>query len=189
MLRKMEDYKKYHAGSEARKAYLNGDYDEDGGFGITFRCDYSPERPTEESLLTYILDPQEYVRAEAEAYIDSHQEDILSDFLANDMVLVEYAEIINNPLNPVHCVKRIMRAVSASSAKTVNVTISKDGVEFTFKAEANQFRSDCISNYSNWNIAAADRREFETRFGRHAHYEPNDIVRIEYARSVLYSKN
>jgi len=37
-----------------------------------------------------------------------------------------------------------------------------------------------------WSIVAADRREFERVFGRGAHYAPEDILRIEYARSVLY---
>jgi hypothetical protein len=79
-----------------------------------------------------------------------------------------------------------MGAMNASSAKTVNVTICKNDIDFTFKAEADQFRRDCESHYSDWNIVAADRREFERRFGRNAHYGPEDILRIEYARSVLY---
>jgi hypothetical protein len=186
-LEKLEHYKKYSAGEQARKAYLNND-DEDEGFDFTYRCDYDPERWTEDSMLAYILDPEEYVSAEAKAYIDSHQEAMLSDFLESDMVAEAYTVIIENPANPVHRVKRIMRAVSDSSAKMVTVAIRKDGVDFIFKAEACQFRSDCTSHYSDWNIAAADRREFERLFGRGAHYGPEDILRIEYARSVLYEE-
>lgn len=102
------------------------------------------------------------------------------------MVVAAYSAIIDNPANPVHLVKRIIRATSASSAKTVTVTIRKDGVEFTFKTDAGEFRSDCTGHYREWNIMAADRREFERLFGRSAHYGPEDILRIEYARSVLY---
>jgi len=102
------------------------------------------------------------------------------------MVAMAYVAIMDDPSNPIRKVKRIIRALSASSAKTVTVTIRKDGKDFTFKTEAGQFRSDCVSYYSDWNIVAADRREFERVFGRGAHYRPEDILRIEYARSVLY---
>ena len=187
-IERLEDYKKYTAGAQARNAYLNSDDDEDSGFDFTYRCDYSPDRWTEESMLVYILDPKGYINAKSKAYIDSNQEAILSDFLESDMVAAEYKLIVENPSNPVHRVKRIMRAVSGSSAKTVTVTIRKDGIDFAFKAEAFQFRSDCTSYYSDWNIAAADRREFERLFGRGSHYGPEDILRIEYARSVLYEE-
>jgi hypothetical protein len=179
-------FQKYTAPGNARAAYLSGEYEDGDAYAFTFQCDYSPDNWTEDSLLVYILDPAQYVAAETAAYIDANQEDMLAAFLRADIVAAEYAAILENPLNPVHRVKRIMRAVGASSAKTVNVTICKDDIDFTFKAEAAQFRRDCVSHYSDWDIVSADRREFERRFGRGAHYEPEDILRIEYARSVLY---
>ena len=185
-LEKLEQYKNYYSKEQARKAYLGGDDEDDEGFLFTYSCHYHPDRWTEDSLLAYILDPEGYVRTEAEAYIDSHQEAMLSDFLESDMVAAAYQEIIDNPSYPVHRVKRIIRAVSATSAKTVTVTIRKDGRDFTFKTEAAQFCSDCTGHYSDYNIVAADRREFERIFGCSAHYGPEHILRIEYARSVLY---
>jgi len=186
-IERLERYQSYEAAGKARKAYLGND-DDSEEFVLVFQCDYQPEQWTEDSLLAYILDPNSYVRSEARAYIDGHQEHMLSDFLANDMVMAAYKEIIDNPSNPVHYVKRIMRVMSVSSAKTITVTIRKADTEFTFKTEAREFRSDCTSSYSNWNIVAADRKEFERLFG-HDHYRPEDIVRIEYARSVLYEKD
>ena len=187
-LQGLEDFKKYTAAERARKAYLNSDDEDDKDFTFTYSCDYHSDRWTEDSLLAYILNPEVYVNAEAKAYIDSHQEAMLSDFLESDMVAAAYKEIMDNPSYPVHRVKRIIRAVSASSAKTVTVTIRKDGKDFTFKTEAHPFRSDCTSSYNDWNIVAADRREFERIFGRSAHYGPEHILRIEYARSVLYEE-
>jgi len=182
----MTYFQNHTAPGNARAEYLSGKYGDGEDYAFTFCCKYKPDKWTEDSLLAYILGPEEYITAETAAYIDSHQEDMLSDFLRADMVAAEYAAILENPLNPIHRVKRIMEAVSAASAKTVNVTICINDEEFSFKAEASQFRSDCISYYSDWNIAAADRREFERRFGKNAHYGPEDILRIEYARSVLY---
>ena len=182
----LAEFQRYTAPGKARAAYLSGEYDDGDGYVFTFRCQYAPGNWTEDSLLAYILDPAGYAAAEAAAYIADHQEDMLSDFLQADMIAAAYAVIMSNPLNPVHRVKQIMKAVSATSAKTVNVTICKDDIDFTFKAEASQFRSDCTSHYSDWNIVAADRKEFERIYGRSARYGPEDILRIEYARAVIY---
>ena len=186
ILNRMEYSLKHSAPEKARAAYLSGEYDDDEPFSLTFQCDYSPENWTEDSLLAYILNPAQYAEMEAAAFVESNQEDMLADFLYMDAVAAEYKALTDNPANPVHRVKRIMAAVGASSAKTVTVTICKDGVPFTFKAEAGQFRSDCTSSYNEWNIKAPDRKEFERLFGRSGRYTPEDIVRIEYARTVLY---
>ena len=179
-------FQEYTARDNARAAYLSGKYADGASYDFTFRCHYDPEHWTEDSLLAYILDPARYAAVEAAAYLDSHQEDMLSDFLRADMVAAEYAAILENALNPIHCIKRIMRALNASSAKTVNVTIRKDDKVFTFKAEAAQFRRDCTSHYHYWSILAADRREYERQFKGSTYYGPEEILRIEYARTVLY---
>ena len=81
-----------------------------------------------------------------------------------------------------------MAAMETTPAKTVNVTIFKDGVEFTFKTGTDSLRRDCQSYYSTWYMTAADRREFERIYGRSADYYPQETQRITYARSVLYQK-
>ena len=137
-------------------------------------------------MLSYILDPQGYASKEATDYMEGNQEEMLFDFLCNDVELAEYQALVDDRDNPVHIVKKIMAAMNTTSAKTVNVTICKDGEEFSFKAEAQELRRDCKDYYSTWNIVAADRRKFEQRFGRHAEYYPQEIIRITYARAVLY---
>jgi hypothetical protein len=185
-LREITEYfPKYSAPSKAREAYLSGDYD-DGGYHYNFICNYNSPEWTEDSLLEYILDPQKYAENEAEAYIERTQELILADFLKADMIEIEYQKILDNPDNSAHSVKRIIRAIKDTPAKTVTVSIHKDDIELTFKAEADQFRKDCISNYSDYDIVASDRREFQRIFGRNAHFTPEEIIKIEYARNVLY---
>ncbi len=181
-LRELESYSKYSAAGGARNIYLLGGDISD----IAFRCHYEPDRWTEDSLLLYILDPDGYTQREAEAYLEAAQEEMLLQFLENDALLAAYEALVENPENPIHIVKKIMDAMNATCAKTVNVTIRKDGEEFTFKTEAGELRRDCTSHYSSWNMVAADRRAFEKRFGRSADYTPEEIVRITYARNVLY---
>ena len=184
-LRDLEYAQKYDAANKARAAYLSGEYDENG-YDFKFKCQYSPAEWTEDSLLDYIRDPHKYAAAETKAYIKNNQESMLANFLKADLIAAEYAKILDNPQNPVHCVKRIISAVKDSSAKTVTVTIRKGDIDFTFKAEAKEFHRDCVNSYSTYNIAAADRREFERIFGRNANYTPDEIVKIEHARKVLY---
>lgn len=182
LLNKLEYSFNYAAKKEARKCFLDTvDFEPP-----IFQCYYSPEHWTEGSLLSYILDPEGYADKEAADYIAANQEDMLSDFLYNDAVLREYQAILADMENPVHTVKKIMAAMRTTSAKTVNVTIFKEGVEFTFKTEASTLRGDCTSYYNNWQMVASDRREFEGLYGRSAEYYPQEIIRITYARNVLY---
>ena len=104
----------------------------------------------------------------------------------HDALAVEYEKLEEDAENPAHIIRRIMEAVAFTDAKTVTVTIHKDGQDFTFKTEASVLRRDCTNTYGTWYIVAADRREFERRFGRSAEYAPGEIVRITYARKVLY---
>ena len=181
-LRELEYYQQYGAASEARAAFLGSER----GRVFSFACYYEPERWTEESLLEYILDPVGYTAREAAAYMESHQETMLYEFLTNDALKAEYRALAGNSRHPAHRIKGIMEAVNATEAKTVRVTIRKDGTEFTFKANADDLRRDCGNHYITWYIAGADRREFERLFGRSADYGPEHILRIEYGRTVLY---
>jgi hypothetical protein len=178
---RLENHMKYGAASEARELFLH----DEGGGAFTYRCPYDPPHWTEDSLLEYILGPEGYTAREAAAYIDGHQDNILYGFLANDATAAEYRAIAENPRHKAHLVKRIMQAVGAATAKTVRVTIRRGGVEFAFKTGADEFRRDCGNYYWSHNIAAADRREFERLFGR-GDYGPEDILRIEYGRKVVY---
>lgn len=182
LLNRLEYALKYSAKETARKHFLDTvDFEPP-----VFQCRYDPDRWTEDMLLSCILDPESFADKEATDYIATNQEDMLFDFLYNDAVLREYQAILADTENPVHIVKKIMAAMRTTSAKTVNVTIFKEGVEFTFKTEASALRGDCSSYYHSWSMVAADRREFEGLYGKSAEYYPQEIIRITYARNVLY---
>ena len=183
-LERLEQYRKFRAQPAARELILGGLTPEDVGFS----CQYSPEQWPEDALLDYLADPLAYAEREAERFwADArHQAEMLLDFLAHDALAAEYEKLAADAENPAHIIRRVMEAVAFTDAKTVTVTICKDGQDFTFKTEACVLRRDCTNTYGTWYIAAADRREFERRFGRSAEYAPGEIVRITYARKVLY---
>lgn len=182
LLRKLKNEQDYYAKSKARERFLDAAEFEPP----SFQCFYEAENWTEDSLLSYILDPQGYTAKEATDYMEGNQEEMLFDFLCNDVELAEYQALVDDRDNPVHIVKKIMAAMNTTSAKTVNVTICKDGEEFSFKTEAQELRRDCKNYYGSWYMVAADRRRFEARYGRSADYYPLEIIRITYARAVLY---
>ena len=177
----MQYFLEHSAAAKARELFLRGAEGWD-----SYRCQYIPPHWTEDTLLDYITDPAGYAACEAQAYVNGNQDAILVAFLENSAVAKEYAALTGNPRHPAHRLKRIMEAMRTTPAKTVRVTICKDDVDFSFKTEADEFRRDCGSHYWTHNIAAADRREFERLFGRHADYGPEDILRIEYGHAVLY---
>ena len=178
----LENAKSYRAANKARAHFLADEPFDSLG---TFRCEYSFEEWQGDNVLRYILGPDEFAEDEANTYINEHQEDMLFRFMYNDLLAKEYEAIVSNPTNPVHTVKKIMTAVNRVDAKTVNVTILKDGREFTFKTNTDPLRRDCTSDYPDWHMAAADRRLYKSIFGS-KNYTPQDIVRITYGRKVLY---
>lgn len=184
---RLENYQKYYASRHARAAYLAGESPET----YRFECEYSSELGTEDALLDYIVDPMGYAEREAERFWTdrNNQEKMLLGFLERDALAAEYEKLIADAENPVHTIRRIMEAVTLSGAKTVTVTIRKDGQDFTFKTETSSLRRDCTDTYGTWRIAAADRREFEKRFGRYAEYTPKEIICITYGRKTLYENN
>jgi len=184
-LRGLEYAKNCGAVHRARKHFLNTD----GDSLPVYECRYTPMEWTEHSLLEYIADPEGYAEKEAAGYLAENQEEILYDLLCSDYVRAAYQELLEDSDNPVHSVKRIIQAVRASNAKTVRVTILKNGVEFAFKTETGLLCHDCTGNeYSTWQIEARDRRKFQEIFGRNEKYRPEEIVRIAYGRSMLYQR-
>lgn len=184
LFKRLEQVRNHYAAINARDMYLADKSPKDD----RFECSYIPELWTEDALLDYIAAPADYAKREAERYWKDgkNQEEMLVDFLERDAIAEEYEKLLADAENPVHTVRRIMEAVQSIDAKTVNVTIYKDGEEFSFKTEAHELRRDCKDYYGTWNIAAADRRRFVARYGRSADYYPQEIVRITYGRKTLY---
>ena len=173
---------KTHAAQIAREHYLEHD-----DYTVPeYKCVYEAQEWTESTLLSYILDKRAYVSKEAADYISQNQEEILLGLLCGEEVLTEYENLLADTDNSVHIVKKIMKAALSVSAQTVNVTILKNGKEFTFKTKVNELKRDCYLHYNDWDMAAPDRRMFEEQFGKYAKYLPAEITQITYAGKVLY---
>ena len=121
-------------------------------------------------------------------YIKTHGEKLLLEFLKNDTLLAEYQTLMQNTDDPIHRVKGIRDAVIGWKAKTVCVTIRKDGQELTFRTGSTDLRSR-FGSYGSSSIRAEDRQEFERLFGRRANYCAEDITKItRFMRPRLFRR-
>lgn len=178
----LEYAERYAAPEKARKLFLLRQEPED----IHFECEYEFLRWSDSKLLDYITDREAFCQSEAKAYWQNHQEDMCLQFLINDLVRDELTVLNELEDSPLHRIRGIIDAVADTSAKSVNVTVVKDGKELTFKSEAGQFCSDPGTHYSTWYIPSKDRAEFYLQFGRGADFAPEDITRITYNGKSIY---
>lgn len=174
------NYTKYSAERDAREFYFNNK-------PIIFQCSYVAKFEEKELLFEYILDPENYAQKEAETYIFNNQENILCSLLCNDIIRKEYETISKDTKNPIHTIKKIKNVMENTSAKTVNVTILKNDIEFTFKTEVTPLLGICQYNlYETHYIVSKDRHRFEQAFGSNVNYKPQEIIRITYKKNILY---
>ena len=179
-LRELTYYQSYYAKEDAIQRFINSQAP-DG----QFHSSYNLDGLTEAAFIDWLQDPEGFISAEAESYMGSHQEVFLSDFLRNDALLTEYQALAQDTGSPIHRMKAITEAIRLCGGKMVTVTVRKDGTELTFKASASSLNG-YKNSYSPYDIPAADRREFERVFGRHASYTAEDITAIASARRTIY---
>ena len=172
-------YKGTEAGREAASLVFSGEKPD-----VQFHSEYYTSL-TEDTLLSYLKSPEDYIKTTAEQYMRDNQEEFLAQFLKKDALLAEYQMLSQDSDAPVYRMRAITDALQKSGAKTVNVTVQKDGVELTFKTSAESLKG-LKSQYSTWYIAPSDRLRFRHLFGAGSDYSAEDIIRIAYGRSTLY---
>ena len=178
--RDLQYYQEHGAREDAVRRFFKGEIP-DGQFHSTYKLDGLQES----AFIAYIRAPEIFIQSEAESYIKKNQEGFLLQFLKNDALLAEYQKLAQDAGGPIHRMKAITDAIHSSGAKSVNVTVQKDGQELTFKTAAS-YITGCRNYYSSSGMPAPDRREFERLFGRLANYGAEDIVRITYGRNTIY---
>ena len=175
------EYYRDHGVKESAVQQIFSSQEPDG----QFHSDYKLSELPETAFIAYITDPELFVQTEAEQYIKINQEKFLLQFLKNDALLAEYQALMQDTGSPIHRMKAITDAVKGCGAKTVTVTVQKDGQELTFKAAAGSLTGH-RNYYSTSDIPASDRKEFERLVGRYADYNAEDVVKITYGRNTIY---
>lgn len=170
-------YKGTEAGREAASLVFSGEKPD-----VQFHSEYYTSL-TEDTLLSYLKSPEDYIKTTAEQYMRDNQEEFLAQFLKKDALLAEYQMLSQDSDAPVYRMRAITDALQKSGAKTVNVTVQKDGVELTFKTSAESLKG-LKSQYSTWYIAPSDRLQFRHLFGAGSDYSAEDIVLLETMKAA-----
>lgn len=111
-------YKGTEAGREAASLVFSGEKPD-----VQFHSEYYTSL-TEDTLLSYLKSPEDYIKTTAEQYMRDNQEEFLAQFLKKDALLAEYQMLSQDSDAPVYRMRAITDALQKSGAKTVNVTVS-----------------------------------------------------------------
>ena len=174
-------YKGTEAGREAASLVFSGEKPD-----VQFHSEYYTSL-TEDTLLSYLKSPEDYIKTTAEQYMRDNQEEFLAQFLKKDALLAEYQMLSQDSDAPVYRMRAITDALQKSGAKTVNVTVQKDGVELTFKTSAESLKG-LKSQYSTWYIAPSDRLQFRHLFGAGSDYSAAGLVCPIFLSYILRKK-
>ena len=85
-----------------------------------------------------------------------------------------------------HRQRNISKAINESGAKSVNVTIQRDGKDFTFKYPAFNLGCNAYMDYHSWDMSAKDRENFRNMFEEGSRFYPQEITAISYRGKTIY---
>lgn len=177
-------FRKYSSQDRVRNLFLQ-DVTSDA---VVYECPYKFDVWSENSLLQYIANPEDFEKKQADTYIAEHQQDMLLDIEENEFIREELRKIEALEDSPMHRLKNIMETMRKSEARTVEVTLNKNGQMFTCKMEADRLRGVPYKGiYSMHGMATESRVAFENVYGRSAQFGPEDITDISYRKKSIYS--
>lgn len=137
-----------------------------------------------DNVLEYIEAPEKCVSEYKEEFLKKRKCDFYNQFENYQFYMKAYNNIQNDKSDIFHRQKAIKDALK--DTKTANVTIFKNGQEFTFKTESDVFlRLD--NYYWHSHMTAKDRRKYEELF-KYEDYTIDEILKIIYAKKEVYNK-
>ena len=151
-----------------------------------YECEYEDER-FQKKFLEYLLNPDAVVERSVNEFYANHLDSIKREIVRIKIVkeLVEQYERGENTF--VLALRNIIRSIP-KNCKMVNVTTDINGIELTFKYEADMLKRDCRNSYSTWYIPSSDRYKYEAMYGGYRDFTPEEITKITYSRKVLYER-
>ena len=141
-----------------------------------------------QDLLDYLTDKEIFLEEKSREFILDNATSILRSLAITEEKRKTLENIENNIDHPYHKIKKIIDAIKDHNCVTVNLTINKNGIEQTFKYNADALKRDYNSSYlSTWNFEKAqERNHFEETFGRTADLYYEEIVKITYGKNTIY---
>lgn len=178
----IENYKEYYAEREATNMFFDGEDQTKTEFNLLSCGNYNTE-----DIVNYLNEKDKFIEFKAREYMEHNLSSIYTKFLCGKLAVKEYEKIINDKGSILHIKKKISDSIT--NQKTVNVTILKNDIEFTFKTDARSLKNGKYNNhYWTYNINTKDRELFYKTFGKNADYTADEIEEITYCKKVIYKK-
>ena len=180
----LEIFKNSNMDTEVLNLFIGGNTSD----SIRYQCEYRVRDWQDEDVLRYIADPESFEEQQAEAYIAENQERILLEFMKNELIVAELQKLEQADDSPYHRMRNIQEAVNKSEAKTVFVTVNKEGHTLSFKMVADYLsRTPYGNKFSIYGLLPQDQATFERLFGYNAKIAPEEITDISYRGKSIYS--
>lgn len=179
---KLDHFKEYYAESTVRQLFLDGKTSDDVKFG----CEYSCGRFEEAQMIRFLKYPTAAVEEAATQYWQTHQDDMLLDLYMNEHIKDCLEKLEAKEDTRFHRQRNISKAINESGAKSVNVTIQRDGKDFTFKYDAYKLGCNAYMDYHSWDMPAKDRENFRNMFEEGSRFYPQEITAITYRGKTIY---
>ena len=179
---KLDHFKEYYAEAVIRQKFLDGESAED----VKFQCDYDCDRFEESQMIRFLKYSTAAVEEAATGYWQTHQDDMLLDLYMNEHVKDCLEKLEAQEDTRFHRQRNISKAVNESGAKSVNVTIQRDGKDFTFKYPAFNLGCNAYMDYHSWDMPAKDRENFRNMFEEGSRFYPQEITAISYRGKTIY---
>lgn len=180
----LDIFKKSDLGREVLDLFISGSASDT----IEYGCGYRVSNLQDEDILQYIADPEFFENKQVELYIVENQERILLEFMKNELIVAELQKLEQADDSPYHRLRSIQEAVNKSEAKTVSVTVNKEGHTLSFKMIADYLsRTPYGNQFSTYGLSPQDQAMFERLFGYNAKIAPEEITDISYRGKSIYS--
>lgn len=179
---KFDHFREYYVDSEVRQRFLNDGTADD----VKFHCDYDCNRFEEAQMIRYLKYPTAAVEEAATEYWQTHQDDMLLKLYMNEHVRDRLEKLEAQEDTRFHRQRNISKAINESGAKSVNVTIQRDGKDFTFKYDAYKLGCNAYMDYHSWDMSAKDRENFRNMFEEGSRFFPQEVTAITYRGKTIY---
>ena len=179
---RLDHFKEYYAEPTVRQLFLDGKTSDDVKFG----CDYSVGRFEEAQMIRYLKYPTAAVEEAATQYWQTHQDDMLLNLYMNEHIKDCLEKLEAKEDSRFHRQRDIIDAVRKSEAKSVKVTIQRDGQDFSFKYPALNLSRNGFTDYQSWDMSAKDRERFSNTFAEDSRLYPSEITSISYRGKTIY---
>ena len=181
-IKKLEEYKEYYLERTIKEHFFENKTQVNLNNIITDISDKNI------SVIKYITlendkEKENYILEKAKDYIKENQNEIYIILKQIELINKGLKEIYEDKDNILHKKKAILEAVKGK--KTVNVTIVKNGIEFTFKTDTTSLTNKYYSWYNYLDIQAKERQKYKDLFGW-KDYTSDEIKEIKYGKKVIY---